>query len=65
MDIKDAIGTIVSRIDLSEAEMQALMRQIMTGGATPTQIGGFLAGLRAKGESVTEKIGRASCRGRV
>ena len=54
MDIKDAIGTIVSRIDLSEAEMQAVMRQIMTGGATPTQIGGFLAGLRAKGESVTE-----------
>ena len=54
MDIKDAIGTIVSRTDLSDAEMQAVMRQIMTGGATPTQIGGFLAGLRAKGESVTE-----------
>lgn len=54
MDIKDGIGTIVSRVDLSDAEMQAVMRQIMTGGATPTQIGGFLAGLRAKGESVTE-----------
>src|SRR5215472_5397456 len=34
--------------------MQAVMRQIMTGGATPTQIGGFLAGLRAKGETVEE-----------
>ena len=54
MDIKDAIGTIVSRTDLSEGEMQAVMSQIMTGGATPTQIGGFLAGLRAKGESVAE-----------
>lgn len=54
MDIKEAIGNIVSRIDLTEAQMQAVMGQIMTGGATPTQIGGFLAGLRAKGESVAE-----------
>jgi anthranilate phosphoribosyltransferase len=54
VDIKDAIGNIVSRIDLTDAQMQAVMGQIMTGGATPTQIGGFLAGLRAKGESVAE-----------
>jgi anthranilate phosphoribosyltransferase len=54
VDIKDAIGSIVSRIDLKEDEMQAVMRQIMTGGATPTQIGGFLAGMRAKGETVEE-----------
>jgi anthranilate phosphoribosyltransferase len=54
MDIKDAIGTIVSRIDLKPEEMQAVMRQIMTGGATPTQIGGFLTGMRAKGETVEE-----------
>ena len=54
MDIKDAIGNIVNHKDLHEAEMQAVMRQIMTGGATPTQIGGFLAGLRAKGETVDE-----------
>ena len=54
MDIKDAIGNVVNRLDLTDEEMQAVMRQIMTGGATPTQIGGFLAGLRAKGETVTE-----------
>ncbi|HEY1772548.1 MAG TPA: anthranilate phosphoribosyltransferase [Gammaproteobacteria bacterium] len=54
MDIKDAIGRIVSGIDLKPEEMQAVMRQIMTGGATPTQIGGFLAGMRAKGETVEE-----------
>ncbi|HEV2331516.1 MAG TPA: anthranilate phosphoribosyltransferase [Gammaproteobacteria bacterium] len=54
MDIKEAIGNIVSHKDLSSGEMEAVMRQIMTGGATPTQIGGFLAGLRAKGETVTE-----------
>lgn len=54
MDIKDAISHIVDREDLSRADMEAAMRQIMTGAATPTQIGGFLAGLRAKGETVDE-----------
>jgi anthranilate phosphoribosyltransferase len=54
MEIKEAIGSIVTGIDLKEDEMQAVMRQIMTGGATPTQIGGFLAGMRAKGETVEE-----------
>jgi anthranilate phosphoribosyltransferase len=54
VDIKDAIGHIVAHQDLSEIAMQAVMRQIMTGGATPTQIGGFLAGLRSKGETVEE-----------
>jgi len=54
VDIKDAIGNIVAHTDLKADEMQAVMRQIMTGGATPTQIGGFLAGMRAKGESVEE-----------
>ncbi len=54
MDIKDAIGNIVAGMDLPADEMQAVMRQIMTGGATPTQIGGFLVGMRAKGETVEE-----------
>src|SRR5579871_193612 len=54
MDIKDAIGNIVNHKNLADDEMQAVMRQIMTGGATPTQIGGFLAAMRAKGETVEE-----------
>ena len=54
MDIKEAISHIVDREDLSRTDMEAAMRQIMTGNATPTQIGGFLAGLRAKGETVDE-----------
>lgn len=34
--------------------MTEVMRQIMTGGATQAQIGGFLIGLRMKGETVEE-----------
>lgn len=54
MEIKEAISRIVDREDLSREEMASVMRQIMTGGATPIQIGGFLAGLRCKGETVEE-----------
>ena len=54
MDIKQAIARIVDQHSLSAEEMTAVMHSIMTGGATPAQIGGFLIGLRMKGESVTE-----------
>ncbi|MGI9320457.1 MAG: anthranilate phosphoribosyltransferase, partial [Thiogranum sp.] len=40
--------------DLSGEEMTDVMRLIMTGQATPAQIGGFLIGLRMKGETVDE-----------
>ncbi len=54
MDIKQAIARVIERDDLTGDEMTAVMRQIMTGGATPAQVGGFLVGLRMKGETVTE-----------
>ena len=54
MDIRTAIGKVISRQDLTGPEMQAVMRAIMQGEATPAQIGGFLIGLRMKGETVTE-----------
>ena len=54
MDIVSAIRCVTDRKDLSEKDMSAVMRGIMTGDATPAQIGGFLVGLRMKGESVDE-----------
>ncbi len=54
MEMPEAINRVVTRRDLSGEEMTEVMRRIMTGGATPAQIGGFLIGLRMKGETVTE-----------
>ncbi|WP_456417166.1 anthranilate phosphoribosyltransferase [Thiolapillus sp.] len=54
MNMKQAIARVIDKQDLSGEEMNAVMHAIMTGGATPAQIGGFLVGLRMKGESVTE-----------
>ena len=54
MDIATAIANVIEKRDLSAADMEAVMRTIMTGQATPAQIGGFLVGLRMKGESVDE-----------
>ncbi|QGU31999.1 anthranilate phosphoribosyltransferase [Thermochromatium tepidum] len=54
MELKDAIARCIERRDLSSDEMMAVMRTIMTGGATPAQIAGFLVALRMKGETVTE-----------
>jgi anthranilate phosphoribosyltransferase len=59
MDIKQAISNIVDRIDLSAGEMREVMQLIMTGGASPIQIGGILAGLRTKGETVDEIVAAA------
>lgn len=54
MQLPQAINAVLQRRDLSREEMQSVMRTIMTGGATDAQIGGFLIGLRMKGETVDE-----------
>ncbi|MDB5622920.1 MAG: trpD [Devosia sp.] len=54
MDIKQALGKIADRRNLTGEEMRAVMRIIMAGQATPSQIGAFLMGMRLKGESVGE-----------
>ena len=57
--IKEAIGKVVSFIDLSEEEMTGAMEEIMSGSATPAQIGSFITALRMKGETVEEITGAA------
>lgn len=59
MDIQAAIRALTEGQSLSSEDMQAVMRQIMTGEATPAQIGGFLIALRMKGETVDEITGAA------
>ena len=54
MDIQTAIKTVISGQNLGRQDMTDVMQQIMTGECTPAQIGGFLVGLRMKGESVEE-----------
>ena len=54
MDIKNALKLLVNRQDLTSQQMTAVMQQIMTGKATPSQIGGFLVALQMKGETITE-----------
>ncbi|NOZ36880.1 MAG: anthranilate phosphoribosyltransferase [Gammaproteobacteria bacterium] len=54
MNMQQAIKAVTERRDLNADEMTSVMRTIMTGEATPAQIGGFLIGLRMKGESIEE-----------
>ena len=54
MDMSSAIKSVMDSRDLTREEMQSVMNTIMTGEATPAQIGGFLIGLRMKGETIDE-----------
>jgi anthranilate phosphoribosyltransferase len=54
MDMQSAIRTVTEHRNLTEEEMLDVMNIIMTGEATEAQIGGFLVGLRMKGETIDE-----------
>ena len=60
MDIQSAIRAVIDRHDLDGQQMTAVMQSIMTGECTPAQVGGFLVGLRMKGETVEEIAAAAS-----
>ncbi len=52
--IKEAIGKIAEKKDLTQAEMAQAFEEIMNGAAEPAQISAFITGLRLKGETVDE-----------
>jgi anthranilate phosphoribosyltransferase len=54
MSIKDGIKKLVNNTNLSFQESQEIMRKIMTGKTTSSQISAFLIGLRMKGETIDE-----------
>ena len=60
MDMQSAIRAVTERVNLDGDEMRSVMHLIMTGQATPAQVGGFLVGLRMKGETVDEIAAAAS-----
>ncbi|HUN05536.1 MAG TPA: anthranilate phosphoribosyltransferase [Aggregatilineales bacterium] len=59
MDIQRAIDVLSRFGHLQEEEAEAVMNQIMSGGATDAQIGAYLMALRMKGETADEITGSA------
>lgn len=59
MDIQKAIDVLSRFGHLQQDEAEAVMNQIMTGGATQAQIGAYLMALRMKGETQSEIVGSA------
>src|SRR2546430_13079742 len=57
--MQNALAQRLDGRDLSRAEARRVMDTIMSGGATPAQIGGFLVALRLKGETADEIAGCA------
>lgn len=60
MDFQQYIRKISNHQLLNHTEMTEAMRIIMTGQATPAQVGAFLLGLRMRGETVEEITAAAS-----
>lgn len=54
MNMQQAIRAVTEGRDLTMDEMTEVMHLIMGGHATPAQTGGFLVGLRMKGETIDE-----------
>lgn len=59
MNISEALKKVIDRQNLSVAEAEAVLEQIMTGQGFETQIAALLTALRMKGETVDELTGFA------
>jgi len=54
--IKEGIQRVVDNGNLSSEESELIMKEIMNGEATPSQISSFLTALRMKGETIEEIV---------
>jgi anthranilate phosphoribosyltransferase len=59
VDLRDALGRLFARSDLTADETAEVFGQVMDGEASAAQIGALLAALRTKGETVAEVVGAA------
>lgn len=57
--IKEAIDKVTRRIDLTESRTRGVFEEIMSGKATPAQIGSLITALSMKGETIEEITGAA------
>ncbi|RAU22307.1 anthranilate phosphoribosyltransferase [Paramagnetospirillum kuznetsovii] len=57
--MKEVLGRLAVGATLSEAQAEEVFDVIMSGDATPAQIGGLLMALRVRGETVEEITGAA------
>lgn len=60
MDIREAIATVAAGTNLRQEEAAMVMEEIMSGTATPAQIGALLTALHIKGETEQEIAGMAT-----
>jgi len=58
-DLKSLLAVVAQARSLSESEAEAAFDIIMSGDATPSQMGAFLMALRVRGETVDEIAGAA------
>lgn len=58
-DFKELLGIVSQGKSLTEAQAETAFDIIMSGDATPSQMGGFLMALRVRGETVAEITGAA------
>jgi anthranilate phosphoribosyltransferase len=58
--LTDAIDRVAAGHDLDSAEAARVLREVMEGNASESEIAGFLIALRTKGETVEEIAGLAS-----
>lgn len=57
LDWSGVIAKLVAGEDLDDQTTEAVLADVMAGNAAPSQLGGFLVGLRAKGVTAAEMTG--------